>query len=102
MPNYFFERECRTPYSECYTIIEGERPVGRIDLHYTPTAVHATLCVGEGLTQEEIQELIEIIDEELVDVLGVHREDFIVHVHQGQDLGVFSNSGFSEDSEGEL
>lgn len=100
MSQFFFERECRTPYSECYTILEGERPIGRLDLHFTPTVVHATLCVSEGMTQREIQDLIEVIDEELVDSVGVGREEFIVHVHQGHDLGVYSNHEFGEDGEG--
>ena len=94
MADYYFERDCRTPYSEAYAILETENSVGRVDLHYTPTAVHATLCVLESLTQEDVQELIETIDEELVDVVGVTREEFIVHVYQGRETGVFSDSDF--------
>ena len=96
MADYYFERECRTASSECYTILEGDQPLGRLDLHFTSSVVHATLCVNESLTQEAIRELIEIVDEELVDAVGVNREEFIVHVHQGQDLGVFSDHGFGE------
>ena len=55
MPTFYFERECRTPYSECYTVIEEDQPVGRLDLHFAATVVHATLCVAESLTQENIQ-----------------------------------------------
>ena len=99
MADYYFERECRTPQSEAYNILEGEATIGRVDLHYTSTIVHATLCVGENLTQEMIQDLIETIDEELVDVVGVTREEFIVHVHQGHDVGVYSNHDFSENGE---
>ena len=48
-----------------------------------------------------IQELVETVDEELVDVLGVARDDYIVHVHQGVDLGVFTIPEFEEeDGEG--
>ena len=100
MPNYNFERECRTPYSEAYTILEDGASVGRVDMHFTATLVHATLCVAESLTQESIQDLIETIEEELVDALGVAREEFIVHVHQGHDVGVFSNHEFGEDGGG--
>jgi hypothetical protein len=96
MANFYFERECRTPYSECYTVLEEDHPVGRLDIHFTPTVVHATLAVDESLTQESIQDLVELVDEELVDVVGVEREEFIVHVHQGRDLGVFSNRDFGE------
>ncbi|MBM3949182.1 MAG: hypothetical protein FJ312_08115 [SAR202 cluster bacterium] len=94
MGTFYFERECRTPNSECYTVVEDDNTVGRVDLHFTDTVVHATLSVIESLTSERIQELIDIIDEELVDSVGISREEFIVHVHQGRDLGVFSSQKF--------
>lgn len=97
MSTYFFERECRTPNSECYTVLEEAQTVGRVDLHFTNSGVHATLCVAESLTQERIQELVEVIDEELVDSVGISRDEFIVHVHQGQDLGIFSNPDFDDE-----
>ena len=100
MPGFYFEREVRTEHSECYTILEDEQPIGRVDIHFTPGVVHATLCVAESLTQEHIQELVETVDEELVDVLGVTRDDYIVHVHQGVDLGVFTTD-LGEDGEDE-
>ncbi len=53
--------------------------------------MHATLCVPESFTAEDIQELIEAIDEELVDVLGILRDDFVVHVFQGREAGVYSD-----------
>ena len=100
MSTYFFERECRTSNSECYTVLEEAQTIGRVDLHFTSSGVHATLCVGESLTQEQIQELVEVIDEELVDSVGISREEFIVHVHQGQDLGIFSNPDFDDEVTG--
>ena len=100
MADYYFERDCRTPYSESHTILEDEHPVGRVDLHFAPTMVHGTLCVVESLTQEEIQELIETIDEELVDAVGVSREEFIVHVYQGREAGVYSDDGFGQSVNG--
>ena len=87
MPNFHFERECRTPSSECYTIVDDGTAVGRLDLHFTTTMVHATLVVAESLTQEHIQELIEIVDEDIIDAVGVERDEFIVHVHQGHYVG---------------
>ncbi len=100
MADYTFERDCRTATSESYTIIEDTRPVGRIDVHFTPTMVHGTLCVVESLTQESIEDLLEIIDEELVDVAGVNREEFIVHVFQGREAGVYSDQGFERNGNG--
>ena len=96
MADYSFEREVRTPNSEAYTILEDDRPVGRVDLHFTDDVVHATLAVLESLTQEAVQELIDIIDEDLVDAVGIAREGFIVHVFQGRETGVFSDSDFGE------
>ena len=100
MADFYFERECRTPYSECYTVVQGEEPVGRLDLHFTYNVVHATLCINESFTQEEIQELIETVDEDLIDAVGVGRDEFIVHVHQGRDLGVYSDQSFSGNGNG--
>jgi hypothetical protein len=91
-----FEREVRTPYSEAYTILEDDQPVGRVDIHFTFNIVHVTLAVDESLTQESIQELINTIDDELVDVVGINREELIIHVFQGRETGVFTDEGFSQ------
>ncbi|MBM3944977.1 MAG: hypothetical protein FJ317_05725 [SAR202 cluster bacterium] len=94
MGAFYFERECRTPFSECYTVVEDDNTIGRIDLHFADGVVHASLSVVESLTTERIQELIDIIDDELVDSVGINRDEMIVHVHQGRDLGVFSSHKF--------
>ena len=83
-----FERECRTPFSEVYTIFDEDAPQGRLDIHYAGTVIHATLCVNERFTQDEIQDLIEEVDQDLLDAVGLSREDLIIHVHQGQEVGV--------------
>ena len=100
MVGFGFERECRTPHSECFTILEGENLVGRVDIHFTPSVVHATLNVAEHLTTDRIQYLIDRIDRELMDSLGINRQEVIVHVHQGRDLGVFSTGGHEFDGNG--
>ena len=94
MGKFDFERECRTPHSECYTILEEGNAVGRVDLHFTESVIHATLNVAESLTTEAIQDLIDTIDEDLMDAAGIPRQEVIVHVHQGRDLGVFSTRAF--------
>lgn len=99
MADYYFERECRTSNSEAYNILQDDAPVGRLDLHFTPSLVHGTLCIAESLTKEMIEELIQTIDEELLDVVGITREEFIVHVHQGRDVGVYSDHSFGENGE---
>lgn len=102
MPDYRFERDCRTPYSEAYDITLDETQVGRVDLHFTARAVNSTLCVGEDMTAEEIRELIDLIDEELVLSAEVARDDFVVTVYQGREAGVFSDEDFDEDFMEEL
>ena len=90
MAQFFFEREARTAQSECYTVMTEESAVGRVDIHFADTVVHATLNIAESITTEEIQDLIDIIDDQLMDSVGISRQGPIVHVHQGRDLGVFS------------
>ena len=92
-----FERQYRTPYSEGYLIFEGGDRLGRLDLHYTPTVVYATLVVERELDEDEILDLIEQADDELVLTADVPREDFVVSVYQGRDLGTYSDEYFEED-----
>ena len=94
MDRFYFERECRTPNSECYTILEDENSVGRIDIHFTSSVIHATMNISESVTTEEIQDLIDTIDEQLLDSVGASRQEVIVHVHQGRDIGVFTTREF--------
>ena len=100
MAEYSFEREARTPYSEVFTIeTDDGSDVGRVDLHYTPSITYATLCVGEALTEDDIQELIGQIDERLVMTSDPYREDFIVTVWTGRETGVYSDEGDDEADE---
>ena len=100
MADYDFVRECRTPFSECYTVLNGNRNVARLDVHFADVIVHGTLSVDESLTGEDVHELIDILDSELLDSAGIVRQEVIIHVHQGRDLGVYStreydsNGGF--------
>ena len=68
--------------------------MGRVDIHFTNPVIHATLNISESLTTDRIQELIDAIDEELMDSVGITRQEVVVHVHQGRDLGVFSARDF--------
>lgn len=96
MAEYRFERECRTAYSEAYFITSDDQRVGRVDLHFTPTVVYATLCVEENITSEEVQSLIDVIDDQLVMSAEVARDDFIVTVYQGHEIGVFNDEEAEE------
>lgn len=96
---YRFERESRTPNSEAYAILQDDQLVGRVDLHFTSTVVQATLAVEESLTDDEIEGLIEMIDDDLVVTADTPREDFIVAVYQGRSLGTYSDTDFDNDGD---
>ncbi|MBI4497233.1 MAG: hypothetical protein HY689_04960 [Chloroflexi bacterium] len=101
MPEYRFERECRTAYSEAYTILDDEETIGHIDLHFTTSAVYGTLSVTEAVAGEEIHQLIGTIDEDLVMSADPYRTNFIVHVYQGREVGVFSDVDSEEEEDEE-
>ena len=98
MSDLSFEREVRTPYSEAYLVMDMDRQVGRVDIHFTSEMVHVAISVDESLTQDTIQEIIDTVDEDIVDAVGINRGNFVVHVFQGRETGVFSDENeFSED-----
>lgn len=94
-----FERECRTPHSEAYTILEDGGIVGRIDIHFQGANVYATLCTTADAKDERIQELIDAIDERLVMTADPYREDFVVTVWRGSPAGVYTDSDTDEEDE---
>ena len=89
MNRFYFERECRTPYSECYTVLQEENAIGRVDIHFAEIMVHSTLSVSDDLSSDDIQEIIDTVEEELIGPVGPAQQEVIIHVHQGRDLGVF-------------
>lgn len=99
MTDYRFEREARTPYSEVYTIEDGEHTLGRVDIHYTSSSTHATLAVHQSLDEDGVQALIAAIDERIVSTADPYREDFVVTVWRGEEFGVFADETELEDEE---
>ena len=99
MADLNFEREIRTPYSEAYLVMENDRQVGRVDIHFTTEMVHAAVSVDESLTQDTIQQIIDTVDEDIVDSVGINRGNFVVHIFQGRETGVLSDENESEYSE---
>jgi hypothetical protein len=51
------------------------------------------------VTSDDVQDLIDAIDEELIMSADVARDDFIVTVYQGREVGVFSDEEFDEEEE---
>lgn len=100
MADLNFEREVRTPHSEAYLIMEHDRQVGRVDIHFAPEMVHAAVSVDESLTQEIVQQIIDTVDEDILNSVGINRENFVVHIFQGRETGVLSDDiedQYSED-----
>ena len=99
MADYRFSREARTPHSEVYTIDDGEHALGRVDLHYTGSAAHATLVVHAALGDDAVQDLIEAVDEQIVTSADPYREDLVVTVWRGEEMGVFADDDGSDDED---
>lgn len=98
-----FERQYRTPYSEGYLMLDGDDRLGRLELHFTPSIVYCTLVVERGMSEDDILDLIQQADDELVLSADVVREDFVVTVYHGTDLGTYSDDYFAteDDEDGE-
>ena len=92
-----FERAVRTESSEIFALYAGARRLGRIDLHYGRFEVHGTLLLEVDLTDDELQELIDQLDEELVQTHDPEREDFLVTVFKSEELGFYSDEFESDD-----
>jgi hypothetical protein len=99
MTDYRFEREARTPYSEAFTIDDGEHSLGRVDIHYTTSTTYATLAVHQALDEDGVQALIAAIDERIVSTADPYREDFVVTVWRGEEFGVFADETEFDDDD---
>ncbi|OGO73187.1 MAG: hypothetical protein A3G84_06010 [Chloroflexi bacterium RIFCSPLOWO2_12_FULL_71_12] len=96
-----FERQVRTEASEVFTVYGGARRIGRLDVNYARFEVHGTLLLEVELTDDEVQQLIDQIDEELVQTHDPEREDFLVTVFRGEELGFYSDEYEADDEEEE-
>ena len=94
-----FERAVRTETSEVFAIYGGARRIGRVDLHYGRFEVNGTLLLEVDLTDDEVQQLIDQLDEELVQTHDPEREDFLVTVFKAEELGFYSDEFESDDDD---
>ena len=101
MAEYRFEREARTPYSESYTIEDEDHSLGRVDLHYSPSVTYATLAVHHSLDDDAVQELIAAIDDRIVGSADPYREDFVVTIWRGEEVGVWADDTDGDDLDDE-
>lgn len=102
MDDFRFERQFRTPHSESYYIYQGDmqsnKRLGTIDIHFASTNVHGTLILERELDETNLTKLIEQIDEDLVLSADMPRDDFLVSVFVGRDIGFYSDDYFTEES----
>ena len=92
MPELRYDRLYRTAASESYLISDGERPLARLELHFAQTTVYGVLVFEREPAQQEVADLIGRVDEDLVWTAGVARNDFVVSVYVGRELGVFDDA----------
>ena len=94
-----FERQYRTPHSEGYLMFASGERLGRLDVQFSSSIVYGTMIVERELEEDEILEVIEQADDEIVMTADVPRDDFIVSVYQGRDVGTYSDDYDDEDDE---
>jgi hypothetical protein len=78
--------------------LQSNNRLGTVDIHFTTTAVHGTLILERELEETELTKLIEQIDEDLVLSADMPREDFLVSVYVGRDIGFYSDDYFAEEN----
>ena len=57
------------------------------------------MLIERELEEDDILDVIEQADDELVMTADVPRDDFIVSVFQGRDVGTYSDDYFEDDEE---
>ncbi len=79
--------------------LQSNSRLGTVDIHFTTTAVHGTLILERELDEADLTKLIEQIDEDLVLSADMPRDDFLVSVYVGKDVGFYSDELFADDND---
>jgi hypothetical protein len=98
-PDLRYDRVCRTSQSEAYLLSEGDVPFGRVDLHFGASVVHGVLIVERTMSDEDLHALVHRIDDDLVWTADLPREDFLVTMYRGSEVGVISDEIDEDDDE---
>jgi len=96
MPSFTYHRQVRTLTSEIYEIRDSARRVGRIDLHFASQEAYGTLILERETDEDGVLEIIESIDEDLVLSSEMPRNDFLVSVYNGRDIGFYNDDFLRE------
>ena len=94
-----YDRVCRTADSEAFLLSEGDEPLGRVDLHFGTSVVHALLVLERELDEDTLHAVVERIDDDLVWTADRPRDDFLVTVYLGHEVASFSDSEEDDDYE---
>jgi hypothetical protein len=86
-----YHRQSRTQTSEQYQLMDNDERLGHLDLHFGASEVFGTLVLDRELSEEDTAQLIEQIDEDLVLSGEVPREDFLIRVYVGREIGLYSD-----------
>ena len=62
--NFKLTRLVRTQTSEIYLILDDDRRIGQLDLHYAHDTIHGTLILESDLSIEQEEGLIAQIDDD--------------------------------------
>ena len=81
-----FERQYRTSSSEGYRVLRDGARLAQVELHFAHSVVYCTLILFENLTEHE---------QYLVHSAEVPREDLMVTVYHGQEVGFYNDDMFS-------
>ncbi len=81
--------------------LQSSNRLGTVDIHFTTTTVHGTLVLERELDESEVLKLIEQIDEDLVLSADMPRDDFLVSVYIGKDVGFYNDDYFAEETTGD-
>lgn len=96
-----FERQYRTPSSEGYRVHKSSAQLAQVELHFANSVVYCSLVLFSDLSEHEQFALIEEIDNHLVLSAEVPREDLIVTVYRGEEVGFYIDDMFSHGRGGE-
>lgn len=96
MAEYTYNRHVRTPYSEGYEVRESDRKVAHLDLHYASQEVYGTLILENDMDEDSLLQLIGQLDDDLVLSSEMPRQDFLVSVFQGRDVGLYNDDFLRE------
>ena len=95
IPALVFERQYRTSSSEGYRVHKNGAQLAHVELHYAQTVVYCTLVLFQDLSEHEQFGIIEEIDNHLVLSAEVPREDLMVTVYRGEEVGFYNDDMFS-------